>query len=501
MPRLVLDIWHGERGIDLEPWVRRHGLWGVIVKCGGSDDPTWGRYEETTWVQQVTQAHELGLHVGAYYYSDALTAAEAIADADHCVNDCMRGMRIDMPIYLDIEERSQLDLPMYRLTEVVTAFCNRVRSAGYDVGVYSTYEGVHNMFESEIASYSLWATAWRTSWPIWAQGYDLWQEGSMTLDGTRYHRNEDVDGPGRVDLDWASDEFVRRVENGGGVTRRKIDPANVAALIHYDMVTDPRNGYSQDPRWGGDHPDGTKVLDIDGHRYEYELGSYDCSSSTATAWRQALRYTRYEGALGTGPHDGATCTSDFNQAFSSTGLFRLSLSPARRGDLYNNPGDHVAMCQDGGGDGVYGYDCLSEFNRNEHRTATGGKVGDQDGGESVMRAYYDRPWQTVIHYVGGLLDDVTDEGTDDTEVIGMGKAILYDGSDDKVYYWTGSPESVPYHVSTAEKKAIQQVTGLELVKLDKPTAEAIMSMCKARKAWREQGIADAVYKKVWEGGK
>jgi hypothetical protein len=70
--------------------------------------------------------------------------------------------------------------------------------------------------------------------------------------------------------------------------------------------------------------------------------------------------------------------------------------------------------------------------------------------------------------------------------------VRYAGGDGKVYCWTGDPEGVPYHVSGDEMAALQKVYGLKLKKLDKPTADAIMGMCKARKAWREQGIAAAI---------
>lgn len=482
MPKLMLDIWHGERGIDLAPWVERHGLWGVIVKCGGSDDKKWGRYEETTWVEQVTQAHALGLHVGAYYYSNATTTAAALADARHCVNQCMRGMSIDMPVYLDIEERSQLDLPVYQLTAVVTTFCNYVRAAGYDVGIYSGHEGFWNMHEDEIADYSLWAAAWRTSWPIWAKDYDLWQEGSISLDGTRYHDDDDVDGPGRIDLDWASDAFVARIENGGASVAKNYDPANEAAEIHAFMCTDPRFGYSQDPRWGGDYNNGEIAVftSSTGHTYHIPFGSYDCSSSTTLAWRLALSNTKYAGCLGDDIYER---TASMQATFCGTGLFRASLSNAKRGDLYLTPADHVAMCQDGSPD----HDILSEFNRDENHAASGGRPGDQDGGESVIRGYYNRPWKTVLHYVGGLLEDVTDT-SDDSEVTPMGGAILYDGGDGRVYFWDGSPECVPYHVSGVEKEALVKL-GFKLQRLDRTTADTIMSMCKARKAWREDGIA------------
>lgn len=173
--------------------------------------------------------------------------------------------------------------------------------------------------------------------------------------------------------------------------------ADIAARIHADMCEDDRNGYSQSPRWGGDHPDGKKRLTIDGREYEYRLGSYDCSSSVITAWSQALRYTPYEGSL-----DGATVTGDMRPVFEGSGLFTSSREYAKRGDIYLNDVHHTAMCQDGGGDGVYGYDCMSEFAINENGGVTGGRVGDQTGGEARITAFrqYSRGWDPTLHYNG-----------------------------------------------------------------------------------------------------
>ena len=451
MPKLVLDIWHGERGIDLSEWKRRHGLWGVIAKCGGSDDRKWNRYEETTWVEQATQARELGLRIGAYYYSDALTVEDALADAEHCIGKCMRGVHVDMPIYLDIEEPAQLRLSMRQLTDVITTFCGRVRAAGYEVGVYAEYEVFNNVFMDELAGYSLWAAAWRTSWPIWAKDYDLWQEGSIDLAGNRYHRNDDVDGPGHIDLDWASDAFVARIEGGGKkVARKMIDPAEEAAEIHAFMCTDPRFGYNQQPcRWGGDHPAGTVTFTSKaGYTYKLKTGSFDCSSSTITAWRLSLSRTAYAGCL-----DSATYTADMRRPFVNSGLFTASLTPAKRGDLYLNEGVHVAMCQCGDADN----DILSEFNRNENHAASYGAPGDQDGGESVIRGYYNDNWNTVLHYVGGMLEDVTvpqedpkeetEKGTDMTAFF-----VKFDGDPTEMF----CPDGIHLHAiaNMDEKRAI-----------------------------------------------
>lgn len=70
--------------------------------------------------------------------------------------------------------------------------------------------------------------------------------------------------------------------------------------------------------------------------------------------------------------------------------------------------------------------------------------------------------------------------------------------DDKIYYWDGSPECVPYHVSPSEKAAIEEahkkVTGKDLVTISmaRDRLNALVGMGKARKAWREQPILDAI---------
>lgn len=173
--------------------------------------------------------------------------------------------------------------------------------------------------------------------------------------------------------------------------------AEIAALIHADMCDDDRNGYSWSPRQGGDYG-GNKTLTIDGKKYTYPLGSYDCSSSVIKAWQLAIQYTKYKGRL-----DGATYTGNMRSVFKASGLFDVwdtDTTEAVRGDVYLNDANHTAMCQDGGKDGVYGYDALSEFCINENGEVYGGKVGDQTGTEAYIHAFYNYPWNVTLHYNG-----------------------------------------------------------------------------------------------------
>lgn len=214
------------------------------------------------------------------------------------------------------------------------------------------------------------------------------------------------------------------------------DCRNIAAIIHADMCEDDRNGYSWEPRWGGDHPDGYKTFEIDGREYGYWLGSYDCSSSVITAWSQALRYTPFEGIL-----DEAYYTGNMRYVFERSGLFYSEDSANKRGDIYLSDGSHTAMCQDGGNDGVYGYDCMSHFSINENGEVYGGYVGDQTGSEAYVTYFHDHPWNTNLHY-NGKADDggaapvptpIIDESEEDMVCLiqpdGQSRLVYYDGTD------------------------------------------------------------------------
>lgn len=176
-----------------------------------------------------------------------------------------------------------------------------------------------------------------------------------------------------------------------------ISIANEAAEIHAFMCDDPRFGYSWSPRWG---EDGYYVefVSSSGRSYWIKTGSYDCSSSVITAWRLALSYTRYDGCL-----SGASYTGDMEAVFCGSGLFEswgTAYTEAKRGDNYLDPANHTAMCQDGGSDGVYGYDCMSEFCINEFGDVYGGETGDQTGFESMISQF--RQFSSItLHYNGG----------------------------------------------------------------------------------------------------
>lgn len=165
-----------------------------------------------------------------------------------------------------------------------------------------------------------------------------------------------------------------------------IDCAKHAAELHAHLCIHNTHGYTQGAnRWG----DGTQdIVYIDGVEYNIGGGDRDCSSSIIQCWQKVLEKTKYAGCL-----DGATYTGNMRDVFVSSGLFTWQSMDyaAQQGDIYLNEASHTAMCQS------VEPDTLSEFCISENGTIFGNS-GDQTGMESIIRAYYNFPWNGILVY-------------------------------------------------------------------------------------------------------
>jgi len=355
--------------------------------------------------------------LGLYHYANG---EDPIAEAD-CFFEAIRDYKGRAIACLDWEGQGN---PLF-LSGQDVVWCKRfldrmVERFGGTPLIY-TSKGVCNSYDWSpvAATYPLWGAEYAYEDKIY-QGYEQspWQSshpwgawGSDVAIHQYGYVNPRPSNGGYSCLDADKAHVTRETWDKWCGTKADITPtqrvscSERAALIHYDMVADDRNGYSQAPvRWGGDHPDGMKRVGLPGGTVEYALGSYDCSSSVCKAWQLAIIGSPYEGVL-----DEATYTGNMREVFLRSGLFYADRTPARRGDVYLNDGHHTAMCQDGGlGDGPFGYDCLSHFRGNEWGGIEGGEVGDQTGDEARIQPFYEN-WSTTLHYNGKADYDIVSD--------------------------------------------------------------------------------------------
>lgn len=96
-----------------------------------------------------------------------------------------------------------------------------------------------------------------------------------------------------------------------------------------------------------------------------------------------------------------------------------------------------------------------------------------------------------------LLDGESDDKGDIMASTTM-TMLIHPKGQDKIYYWDGSPECVPFHVSPNQKAAIEAVYELAngrkipFIEVDASKFNELMKMCKARMTWREGEMADKI---------
>lgn len=185
--------------IDVSEWngdinfskVKNAGITFVILRAGYGKDPN---QEDNKFQEYYRQAKSAGLNVGAYWYSYATSVDAAKAEVKNCMNT-IGGKQFDLPVFLDVEEYRQAVLPRRTLTDIISAFCDGIKSYGYDVGMYSAKSMlVDSAYPDELSSkYLIWIAAPNTSYSDLPSYVDLWQ----------YSWNGKVDGiRGDVDLNY-----------------------------------------------------------------------------------------------------------------------------------------------------------------------------------------------------------------------------------------------------------------------------------------------------------
>ena len=151
----LIDVSHHNGDID---WKRvkndkNNNIEGAIIRAGyGKTSLQKDKKFEANYKGAVEQ----GLHVGSYWYSYALTADEAELEAKAFL-ECIAGKQFDLPVFFDIEDKTQLPLGKDVCTEIAERFMKVLEGAGYFAGVYSFDSFFESNLSKDIRSrYAIW---------------------------------------------------------------------------------------------------------------------------------------------------------------------------------------------------------------------------------------------------------------------------------------------------------------------------------------------------------
>lgn len=156
-------------GIDVSSWqydidweaVADAGAEFAMIRIGyrGSES---GRLNADKYAQQnLAGAKEAGLHIGVYFFSQALTREEAEEEA-YYVLGVIQDLDITMPVVFDWEkvdnEKSRsVNMERRTLTDCALTFLETIEIAGYDAMVYfNPYQSRNLLYLAELKQYDFW---------------------------------------------------------------------------------------------------------------------------------------------------------------------------------------------------------------------------------------------------------------------------------------------------------------------------------------------------------
>lgn len=99
------------------------------------------------FINNINAAKAAGMDLGIYYYSTALTGAEAWQEARWLLDTMdtyLNGVELKAGIWYDVETESQKRLGNQELASVVMEFMNTMNGAGKYVGLYGYYDMLTN---------------------------------------------------------------------------------------------------------------------------------------------------------------------------------------------------------------------------------------------------------------------------------------------------------------------------------------------------------------------
>ena len=150
------------------------GVTFSIIKGGGGDD---GLYTDSKFSYNYTAAKTAGLDVGVYWFSKALTVESAKKEAEYFYANCLNGRKFDLPVYIDIENRTQLAVGKRLLTDIIKTWCDYLEKMGFWVGIYSSKSYFDNfIIDSELSCYAHWVAQWSGNC-TYNGNFGMWQFG------------------------------------------------------------------------------------------------------------------------------------------------------------------------------------------------------------------------------------------------------------------------------------------------------------------------------------
>ena len=174
----VIDVSVHQGNIDWEA-VKADGVEYAFIRLGYRGYTKGDLFLDGNYERNMRGAAEAGIKVGVYFYSQAVSPREAREEAQFVLEN-LQGYQLDLPVVFDIEGAQNWryrtsGMSVQTGTDVVVAFCEAIRQAGYDTMLYSYSKFlVENLDLSQLQQYDLWLAQYYQV-PFFPYNFRIWQ--------------------------------------------------------------------------------------------------------------------------------------------------------------------------------------------------------------------------------------------------------------------------------------------------------------------------------------
>ena len=180
-----VDVSEYRGTIDWEK-AKNAGVEFAIIRVGGRGWGQEGRlYADSKAQEYYEGAKNAGLQVGAYFFSQAVSVAEAMEEAQFTLS-LMEGWELDLPVVFDWEyvnsSARTADVKARTLTDCTLAFCDVIEDAGMEAMVYfNPSQGRDLLYLEELTIYPFWLAMYEApmNYPYEVEYWQYTETGSV----------------------------------------------------------------------------------------------------------------------------------------------------------------------------------------------------------------------------------------------------------------------------------------------------------------------------------
>ena len=157
---------------------------GVILRLGYRSYGSGQIMTDKKYNEFLSQVKSRKIPYGIYFFPTSITEEEAKEEADFILKS-IQGLSLSFPIYLDSEiadvktKNGRSDkLDKATRTKLLKIILDKLKSRGYDCGVYASTSWLNNnLIMSQLSGYKVWVAQYNTTC-TYSGKYNMWQYSS-----------------------------------------------------------------------------------------------------------------------------------------------------------------------------------------------------------------------------------------------------------------------------------------------------------------------------------